>query len=164
MAPRDEIPLVIMYTDGACKPNPGKGGYAALITMSGISRRRIVQGGNPNTTNNRMDLAAVIAGLEELTRRCNVTVLTDSEYVEKGINERLKKWLNNGQLSRMKNADLWQRLNGLMGKHEVSAVWVRGHNGNPLNEKVDRLALTAAYRTGGLHWRESWYEVAEVMV
>jgi ribonuclease HI len=134
--------VVRIYTDGACKGNPGPGGWGALL-RSGTHERELY-GGDPATTNNRMELTAVIRALEALTRPSKVEIYTDSEYVMKGITEWLAAWKRRGWKTAdrkpVKNADLWRELEALAHKHEVRWHWVRGHAGHPENERADALA------------------------
>jgi ribonuclease HI len=134
--------VVRIYTDGACKGNPGPGGWGALL-RSGTHERELY-GGDPATTNNRMELTAVIRALEALKRPSKVEVYTDSEYVMKGITEWLAAWKRRGWKTAdrkpVKNADLWRELDDLTNKHEVRWHWVRGHSGHPDNERADALA------------------------
>lgn len=136
---------VRIYTDGACSGNPGPGGWAALLRYN--DREKTLSGGEPTTTNNRMELAAAIAGLEALKRPCRVVIVTDSQYVMKGITEWLPRWKARGWRTAgkqpVKNADLWQRLDALVQRHEVRWEWVRGHAGHAENERVDALARAA---------------------
>lgn len=133
-----------IYTDGACSGNPGKGGWGAVLVYKGIEKE--IFGGSPDTTNNRMELTAVIEALKCLKEPCNVTVTTDSKYVCDAIN---KGWVyswekNNWKKSDKKpalNVDLWEELLILLGKHNVEFVWVKGHNGHPYNERCDKLAV-----------------------
>lgn len=159
MGRREQTPIVMIYTDGACNPNPGSGGYAARLVADHSRTAREITGGEPDTTNNRMELTAAIQGLNALKTRSDVTIITDSEYLEKGINGRLDEWRGRGKLASVANADLWQQLNHLLGKHDVRAVWVRGHSGHPENEWVNHLANEAARRTAreGCAWHESRY-------
>ena len=133
---------VEIYTDGACKGNPGPGGWGALMVYKGAEKE--LWGGEPNTTNNRMELMAAIAGLIALTRPCSVKLVTDSQYVMKGIQEWLPNWKKRGWKTAskepVKNADLWQKLDEEVNRHQVSWQWVRGHTGHPGNERADQLA------------------------
>ncbi|MDH0959653.1 ribonuclease HI [Pseudomonas chengduensis] len=133
---------VVIYTDGACKGNPGPGGWGALLVYKGVEKE--LWGGDPNTTNNRMELMAAIAGLIALTRPCSVKLVTDSQYVMKGIQEWLPNWKKRGWKTAskepVKNADLWQKLDEEVNRHQVSWQWVRGHTGHPGNERADQLA------------------------
>lgn len=139
-----ELSNVELYTDGACSGNPGPGGYGAILRCMGFEKE--ISGGDPCTTNNRMELMAVICGLEALNRRCRVTIYSDSKYfvdaVEKGW---AKSWQRNGWINSSKqpakNPDLWERLLSLLDKHEVSLVWLKGHAGHPENERCDRMAV-----------------------
>jgi len=134
--------VVRIYTDGACKGNPGPGGWGALLKLG--TREKELFGGEPETTNNRMELTAVIKALEALRRRSRAEVYTDSQYVQKGIGEWLSNWKRRGWRTAdrkpVKNQDLWQQLDELAGKHEIRWHWVRGHAGHPENERADGLA------------------------
>ncbi len=132
-----------MYTDGACKGNPGKGGWGVLLRYKGHEKR--LYGGEPHTTNNRMELMAVIKGLDALKRdSCNVRVVSDSTYVLKGISEWLPNWKKRGWKTAAKkpvlNADLWMQLDALASRHTIDWQWVKGHNGHLENEIADELA------------------------
>ena len=135
---------VELFTDGACKGNPGPGGWGAVLVCKGVEKE--LWGGEANTTNNRMELMGAIRGLEELKRRCNVLLVTDSQYVMKGINEWMVNWKKRGWKTAakepVKNADLWQQLDALVhnSPHQIHWEWVKGHAGNPGNEKADELA------------------------
>lgn len=133
---------VDIWTDGACKGNPGWGGWGALLRQG--PHEKSLYGGEPNTTNNRMELLAVIRSLEALKRQCQVVIHTDSQYVQKGMTEWLPNWKRRNWRTAdkkpVKNADLWQRLDELVQQHEVSWRWVRGHAGDPGNERADQLA------------------------
>jgi ribonuclease HI len=134
--------IVRIYTDGACKGNPGPGGWGALLQAGGHERELF--GGDPATTNNRMELTAVIRALAALKQPSRVEVYTDSEYVRKGITEWLAAWKRRGWKTAdrkpVKNADLWRELDEVAGRHEVRWHWVRGHAGHPENERADALA------------------------
>lgn len=136
---------VEIYTDGACRGNPGPGGWAALLRFKGTEKT--LYGSEVLTTNNRMELMAAIRALESLKRPCRVRLTTDSEYVKKGIGEWLAGWKRRGWKTAakkpVKNVDLWQRLDEAARPHDVEWHWVRGHNGHPENELVDRLAVRA---------------------
>jgi len=133
---------VEMFTDGACKGNPGPGGWGVVLRMG--QRVKELHGGEAATTNNRMELTAVIKGLGELTRSCKVRVSTDSQYVQKGISIWIADWKRRGWRTAdkkpVKNVDLWQQLDALAAKHEVEWLWVKGHAGHPENERADELA------------------------
>ncbi|NYT43968.1 ribonuclease HI [Alcaligenaceae bacterium] len=133
---------VEIWTDGACKGNPGLGGWGALLRQG--KHAKALYGGEPHTTNNRMELMAVIQALQALKRPCKVVVHTDSQYVQKGMNEWLANWKRRGWRTAdkkpVKNADLWQQLDELVQEHELTWRWVRGHAGDPGNEKADELA------------------------
>lgn len=142
-------PQVIIYSDGGAKPNPnGPGGWAALL-ISGEHQREI-SGGEPRTTNNRMELTAACEALETLNQPCQVIFHTDSEYVKKGISEWLPNWVRRGWKTAsnqpVKNQDLWERLHAATQQHEIEWKWVRGHAGNVFNERVDELATEARLR------------------
>jgi ribonuclease HI len=136
------LPQVEIWTDGACKGNPGPGGWGALL-RSGVYEKELF-GGAADTTNNRMELTAVIEALASLKRRCRVVVHTDSQYVKLGVTEWLPMWIRRGWKTAgnkaVKNADLWRRLAQLAAAHEVDWRWVRGHAGNAGNERADALA------------------------
>ncbi len=133
---------VRIYTDGACKGNPGPGGWGALLQFDG--REKELCGGEPATTNNRMELTAVIRALEALRRRCDVDLYTDSQYVQKGISVWVASWKRRGWKTAdkkpVKNVDLWLELDRLAGGHDIHWHWVRGHAGHAENERADQLA------------------------
>jgi ribonuclease HI len=133
---------VVIHTDGACKGNPGPGGWGALLEYNG--RRKEIFGGEAQTTNNRMELVAVIRALEALTRETEVDLYTDSQYVKNGIESWIHGWKRNGwrtsDKKAVKNADLWRELDGLAARHRIRWHWVRGHDDNPGNERADELA------------------------
>ena len=135
-------PQVVIYSDGACSGNPGPGGWGAVM-ISGEHVRDIC-GGEPATTNNRMELMAAIQSLEALKKPCKVELHTDSTYVMKGISEWIHGWKKRGWMTAdrkpVKNDDLWRRLDVARGKHNVTWKWVKGHAGHPLNERADALA------------------------
>ena len=135
-------PEVVIYTDGACKGNPGPGGWGAIL-MSGTHRKEL-HGGEPLTTNNRMELTAAIMALEALNRPCRVELHTDSQYVRQGITEWISGWKARGWRTAgkapVKNDDLWRRLDAARARHDVRWRWVKGHAGDPLNERADELA------------------------
>ena len=135
---------VDMFTDGACSINPGPGGYAAILRYNG--REKIFSGGDGNTTNNQMELMAVITGFEVMKERCDVTVYTDSKYVVDGITKGWAKvWRANGWKKKdgklAKNSELWDRLLNLIDEHKVEFVWIKGHDGHPENERCDKIAV-----------------------
>ena len=137
---------VEVHTDGACLGNPGPGGWAALLRY-GV-REREVAGGEPATTNNRMELMAAIMALEALTEGCSVVLHTDSQYVRQGITEWLPGWVRRGWPAALrqpvKNRDLWERLHAACHRHRIDWRWVKGHSGDPDNERVDALARAQA--------------------
>ena len=136
----------MIYTDGACLGNPGPGGWGALLRYRDIERE--LSGGEPQTTNNRMELMAAIVALETLTEACRVDLHTDSQYVRQGITEWLRNWVRRGWKTAaggaVKNQDLWQRLQAASERHTIEWHWVKGHSGHPENERVDALATAAA--------------------
>ena len=131
-----------IYADGACRGNPGPGGWGAILRANGVERELF--GGELATTNNRMELTAVIRALESLKRPCEADVYTDSQYVQKGISEWLHGWKRRGWRTAdkkpVKNQDLWEELDRLAGGHQIKWHWIRGHVGHPENERADRLA------------------------
>jgi len=141
-----ELPHVEIFTDGACKGNPGPGGWGALIRMG--TREKEVSGGDPTTTNNRMELMAAIKALEALTKPCRVTLTTDSNYVRDGIMKWIHGWQRNGWRTAdrkpVKNAELWQALLAASKLHEIEWRWVKGHSGHSENDRVDEMACAAA--------------------
>lgn len=134
--------MVEIYTDGACKGNPGVGGWGAILRFGG--KEKELFGGVINTTNNRMEMTAVIEALRTLSRSCDAVVFTDSSYVQKGISEWIHGWKRNGWKTAdkkpVKNADLWHTLDELAAGHKIEWRWVRGHAGHPENERADMLA------------------------
>ena len=139
---------VEVHTDGACLGNPGPGGWAALLRY-GQHERELV-GGEAATTNNRMELMAAIAGLETLSEACDVTLYTDSQYVRQGITEWMPSWVRRGWKTAggdpVKNRELWERLHAAAQRHVIQWKWVKGHSGDPDNERVDTLARNEALR------------------
>lgn len=137
---------VQLFTDGACLGNPGPGGWAALLRSG--SHERELHGGEMDTTNNRMELLAVISGLQAVRKPCRITVITDSQYVMKGIQEWMPRWIAKGWRTAagapVKNRDLWERLNEALASHQTDWHWVKGHTGHVENERVDGLARNAA--------------------
>jgi ribonuclease HI len=138
--------MIDIYTDGACKGNPGVGGWGVL--MHGGGRTRELHGGETLTTNNRMELMAVIKALEALKRPCHVRLHTDSKYVQLGISQWIHGWKKNGWKTAdkkpVKNSDLWRELDALAAKHEIEWLWVKGHAGHDGNERADELANLGA--------------------
>ncbi len=136
---------ITMYTDGACSGNPGPGGWGALLMWNGHEKE--LSGGEPDTTNNRMEMMAVIKGLEALKKNSTVTIYTDSKYVLQGATEWLEGWKARGWKSAskkpVKNQDLWEQIDSLIGQHSVGFIWVKGHSGDEFNERVDKLAVLA---------------------
>jgi len=135
-----------MFTDGACLGNPGPGGWAALLRCDGSEKE--LSGGESHTTNNRMEMMAVIVGLKSLTRPCQVAVTTDSQYVQKGITEWIHNWKAKGWRTAskkpVKNVDLWKALDDAQSIHDITWHWVRGHAGHEENERVDSIARSEA--------------------
>ena len=136
---------VQIFTDGACSGNPGPGGWAALLRYG--DNEKTLSGGEPDTTNNRMEMMAVIEALESLKRACTVAIHTDSRYVMDGMTQWIHKWKASGWKTAakkpVKNADLWQRLDDAASQHAIEWHWVKGHSGHPENERVDALARRA---------------------
>lgn len=150
----NSLSRVLLFTDGACSGNPGPGGWAFILRHPGSGKEIEQAGAESDTTNNRMELTAVIRGLEALKRPCRVELLTDSEYVAKGIAQWMPSWKANGwrrgrgaKSAAVANVDLWKQLDALLAKHEVTVRHVRGHSGHPENERCDQLAV-AAYQNG----------------
>ena len=145
-APPDDT--VDLFTDGACSGNPGPGGWGAILRWRGVDKE--LNGGEPITTNNRMEMMAAIAGLESLTRPMKVRIHTDSTYLRDGITRWIHGWKRNGWKTAdrkpVKNVELWQRLEAATARHDVSWHWVRGHAGHPENERADALARLAVIR------------------
>ena len=141
---------IILYADGACSGNPGPGGWGVILKHMARGKTREMSGGGKQTTNNRMELMAVIRGLEAITRPSKVKVVTDSQYVVKGMTEWIENWIakkwRTANKKPVKNVDLWQRLLEVCEKHEVSWEWIEGHAGHPENERCDQLAVRAAAR------------------
>ncbi len=141
------MPEVEIYTDGACSGNPGAGGWGVILRSGKVEKE--LSGGDAATTNNRMELQAVISALKALKKECSITLYTDSRYVMDGVNQWLPNWKRNGwkttnKKSAVKNIDLWQELDALLPLHAIKWVWVKGHNGHPENERVDQLAREQA--------------------
>jgi ribonuclease HI len=148
----DTPDLVLLYTDGACSGNPGPGGWAYILKHPSSGQTREAWGAEPLTTNNRMELTGVMEGLASLKRPCQVELVTDSQYVGKGLIEWMPRWKAQGwrrkegkQFKPVVNLDLWQRLDELMAQHKVRVEFVLGHTGHPENEACDRMAV-AAYK------------------
>jgi len=144
----EEMPLVEIATDGACKGNPGRGGWGVLLRMGTTEKE--LSGGEAHTTNNRMELMAAIQGLNALKKPCRVKLSTDSRYVMDGLTKWIKGWQKNGWKTAdkkpVKNADLWQQLLDAAKPHRIEWLWVKGHAGHPDNERADTLASDAALR------------------
>ncbi len=146
----DPAEAVEVWTDGGCKPNPGPGGWAAILRFRGAERE--LSGGDPATTNNRMELTAATMALESLTRPCRVALHTDSEYVRLGVTRWHTGWVRrnwrNAAGDPVANMDLWRKLLAAAAAHEIDWRWVRGHSGDPMNERVDKLATAARVALG----------------
>ncbi len=150
-SPNVPLPRVQLFTDGACRGNPGPGGWAFILRHPASGTEKEHSGGLGVTTNNQMELLAVIEGLRALSRPSQVEVITDSVYVAKGSSEWLRGWKANGWRRReknrwapVKNVELWQELDSLLAKHQVRFTTIRGHSGHPENERCDELAVAAA--------------------
>jgi ribonuclease HI len=139
---------VVIFTDGSCRGNPGPGGWAAVLSFNGAEKE--ISGGEPATTNNRMEMTAAIEALNALTRPCTVELHTDSQYVRNGITQWLQMWKARGWRTMtkgaVKNEDLWRRLDEARTRHQVDWRWVKGHSGHEMNERVDALAREAMER------------------
>ncbi len=148
----DGLPQVVLYTDGACSGNPGPGGWAYVLKHPATGSEAEGSGGEAETTNNRMELTAVIEGLSALTSQSRVELWSDSQYVLKGLREWMAGWKKRGWVTSAKkpvlNRDLWERLDELITTHEMSYRWVRGHTGHPENERCDELAVVERDRYG----------------
>ena len=154
----DNRPTVEIYTDGACSPNPGLGGWGAILISPAHGARREISGGEADTTNNRMELLAAIKGLQLLNRPCNVDLYTDSQYLSEAfLGGRLERWKTNGWRTSSKkpvlNADLWQELDRLSKIHDLHWHWVRGHSNHPENERADQLAVAGREALRNQHRR-----------
>lgn len=136
--------IIEIYTDGACSGNPGPGGWGVLLRWNGHEKE--MSGGESHTTNNRMEMMAVIKGLEALKKPSTVKLYTDSQYVQQGVTQWMKGWKAKGWPARIKNQDLWLQIDSLIQRHNVEFIWVRGHNGHAENEIVDKLAVAAIPR------------------
>lgn len=141
------MPRIEIFTDGACLGNPGPGGWGVILRWKDTEKE--LSGGEAETTNNRMELTAVIEALKALKTRCVISLYTDSKYVMDGVTQWLPNWKKNNwrtsnKKSAVKNTDLWQELDNLLPQHEILWNWVKGHNGHPENERVDKLAREQA--------------------
>lgn len=144
-----DLPHVEIYTDGGCDPNPGPGGWAAILIFPKTGDEKELSGGNPNTTNNQMELTAAIEALKALKKPCQVDLYTDSEYLKNGITSWIENWkAKSWQRGKheVKNIDLWKRLDEVRQQHEIAWHWVKGHAGNTYNERADKLATAAIPR------------------
>jgi len=141
---------IVLYTDGACSGNPGPGGWAYILHHPATGVRRKQSGGSRRTTNNRMEMQAVLHGLRAVRRACSVTVVTDSQYVANGAREWLEQWKARGWRTagkkRVKNRDLWEQIDEMLAKHDVTFQYIPGHAGHPENEACDQMAVAAAQR------------------
>ena len=144
------LPAVHLFTDGACSGNPGPGGWGFILRHLSTGKEMEQSGGQANTTNNQMELMAVVRGLEALKKKCDVELFTDSVYVGKGLTEWMPKWKSNGwkrkeggKLKPVKNEELWRRLDELAARHQLKYTRVAGHSGHPENERCDELAVEA---------------------
>lgn len=149
MANQSTLTKVEIFTDGACSGNPGPGGYGTILRAGGVEKE--LSGGDPNTTNNRMELMAVIEGLKALKRPCDITIYTDSQYVSNGITKGwAESWRKNGWRKADKkpaqNPDLWEVLLDELSKHTYKIVWLKGHAGHPENERCDKLAVAESQK------------------
>lgn len=149
----EKLSVVELYTDGACSGNPGPGGWAFILRHRTSGKEMEKSGGEADTTNNRMEMLAVINGLEALSRKCRVLLYTDSKYVCDGLDKWVAGWKKNGWRRRtkngwgeLKNVELWQRLDELSSQHDLQLNWVRGHSGHPENERCDELAVAASQK------------------
>ena len=147
MTEQTNLTKVDIFTDGACSGNPGPGGYGTILRAGGAEKE--LSGGEANTTNNRMELMAVIVGLKALKRPCDITIYTDSQYVANGITKGwAESWKKNGWRNADKkpalNPDLWETLLSELSKHEYKVIWLKGHAGHPENERCDKLAVAAS--------------------
>lgn len=147
------MPEITLYTDGACSGNPGPGGWGFIMEHKPTGKRLIRSGGEPMTTNNRMELMAVIEGLSALNRPCDVEVVSDSAYVLNGLSSWMENWKKNGwrrkegtRWGEVKNVDLWQRLDELKQTHSLKFTKIKGHAGHPENEECDRLAVAESLK------------------
>jgi len=151
MGSMPEPSAVEIFTDGACRGNPGPGGWAAILRYRGVEKE--LTGYDPDTTNNRMEMMAAIGGLEALKRPCRVRLYSDSQYLRDGITKWINGWKRRGWRTAdkqpVKNVDLWQRLDAASARHVVTWEWVRGHAGHPENERADALARTRIAEAAG---------------
>lgn len=148
MAVSGNLAQVTIYTDGACDPNPGPGGWAALLLYS--DHEKILTGSESQTTNNRMELTAALRAFRALKHPCQVDFFTDSEYLRKGVTEWMQVWRARSwqrKSGALANVDLWKELDAVIQQHQIRWHWVRGHTGNPDNQRVDRLARQAIYKS-----------------
>jgi ribonuclease HI len=144
---KSKLKRVTLYSDGSSLGNPGPGGYGGILTFNGHEKEYV--GGEPHTTNNRMELRGVIEGLKLLKEPCHVKVISDSSYVINAINEWLNGWVKK-EFKKVKNVDLWQEYLEISKEHEIEGIWVRGHNGHEENERCDKLANDEAHRQKAL--------------
>ncbi|MCC6284374.1 MAG: ribonuclease HI [Phycisphaerales bacterium] len=153
MEPPHDTALVELYTDGACSGNPGPGGWAYILRHPATGKEVEASGGEAETTNNRMELRAVIEGLRALRRKSRVTITSDSQYVLNGLKEWMDAWKRRGWKTAnrqpVKNQDLWEMLDDLRARHDLRFRWIRGHNEHPENTRCDELAVAAAKQAAG---------------
>ena len=146
----NKLNIVYIYTDGACKGNPGVGGWGAILKYG--NKEKEINGFSKDTTNNIMELTAVIESLKHLNRNCEIIITTDSNYVKNGITDWINNWKNNGwktaKKQPVKNKDLWVALDQLVSKHDIKWKWIKGHSGHPENERADELANEAILSKG----------------
>ena len=152
-APPEDRPLVLLYSDGACSGNPGPGGWGAILVDPGSGQRLEISGSDPQTTNNRMEMIAIIEGLRRLKRESRVRIVTDSRYVVDGMKSWIHSWRRNGWRTAdkkpVKNQDLWQELSALESRHDLIFEWIRGHQGHAENERCDQMAVEAYRKLQG---------------
>jgi len=149
---KNKTPLIEIYTDGACSGNPGPGGYGIILKYG--AHERMISGYDPATTNNRMEMTAVIEALKAIKKPCSIKICSDSSYVIKGITIWIKGWMKNNWVNSQKkpvlNRDLWETLQSLVSHHEIEWLWVKGHEGHIENEKCDKLAREAITNKKGI--------------
>jgi len=166
MAGNDQRKKITIHTDGACDGNPGPGGWAAILRYDKHMKEMV--GGEPATTNNRMEIQAAISALSALKETCEVTLFTDSEYLRQGITEWLKKWKANrwrtGDRKPVKNDDLWRKLDDISSQHQVEWKWLKGHAGHPDNERCDQLATAEIVKVRRQYSPEKLTELREAFV
>lgn len=146
-SPSDALPEVVIYADGACSGNPGPGGWGAILISPATGKRIEISGAEPETTNNRMEMTAVLEALGRLKRKSRVRIITDSRYIVDGMNGWIHAWRRNGWKTAnrkpVKNRELWEALSAFETRHDLTLEWIRGHQGHPENERCDRMAVEA---------------------